>query len=64
MGALRLNERHNLFLIRIINKELDEALHFAIEEKEHSLNAGDVLVVMGPTREIRLFKKEVEACTN
>jgi voltage-gated potassium channel len=54
-----LNERHNLFLIRIIHKELGKALHFAIGGKGHRLDAGDVLVVMGPAREIQLLKKKL-----
>ena len=59
---LRLNEKHNLILIGVVDRELGDQLHFAIGEKEHCLNAGDVLVVMGPAREIKAFKKEVEPC--
>jgi voltage-gated potassium channel len=58
---LKLNEKHNLILIGVVDRELGEALHFAIGEKEYTLNAGDVLVVLGPSREIRSFKEEVEA---
>jgi voltage-gated potassium channel len=61
---LKLHTRYNLILIGVVDKAVDKELHFAIGEKEHSLDAGDVLVVMGPAREIRLFKEEVEACTN
>jgi len=57
---MKLNEKHNLILIGIVDKESGEALHFAIGEQEYSLNAGDVLVVLGPSREIRTFKEEVE----
>ena len=57
---LKLDEKHNLILIGIVDKESGEALHFAIGEQEYSLNAGDVLVVLGPSREIRTFKEEVE----
>jgi voltage-gated potassium channel len=56
---LKLNEKHNLILIGVVDRESDEALHFAIGEKEYTLNAGDVLVVLGPSREIRSFKEEV-----
>jgi voltage-gated potassium channel len=59
---LKLNEKHNLILIGVVDRELGDQLHFAIGEKEHSLDAGDVLVVMGPAREIKAFKKEVEQC--
>ena len=57
---LKLNEKHNLILIGVVDREAGEALHFAIGEQEYSLNAGDVLVVLGPSREIRSFKEEVE----
>lgn len=59
-SALKLNEKHDLILIGVVDRELGDQLHFAIREKEHCLNAGDVLVVMGPAREIKAFKKEVE----
>jgi voltage-gated potassium channel len=59
---LRLNEKHNLILIGVVDRELGDQLHFAIGEKEHCLDAGDVLVVMGPATEIKAFKKEVEQC--
>lgn len=60
LGDLNLNETHNLILIGIVDKELGEELHFSIGEKEHKLDAGDILVVMGPSREIRAFKKDVK----
>ena len=59
-SVLRLNEKYNLILIGVVDRELGEQLHFAIGEKEHCLDAGDILVVMGPAREIKAFKKEIE----
>ena len=59
-SELKLDEKHNLILIGVVDKESGEALHFAIGENEYTLNAGDVLVVLGPSREIRTFKEEVE----
>lgn len=58
-SGLRLNERHNLILIGVVDQEMGEDLHFAVGDKEHVLNAGDVLVVMGPAREIRVFKEHI-----
>lgn len=58
-SQLRLNEEHNLVLIGIVDKELGEDLHFAISEHDHRLNAGDILVILGPSRDIRAFKKKV-----
>lgn len=54
-----LNEQYNLILIGIVDKELGEELHFSINEKQHKLDAGDILVVMGPSREIKAFKKQI-----
>jgi voltage-gated potassium channel len=59
-SQLKLDEKHNLILIGVVDRELGEALHFVIGEKEYTLTAGDVLVVLGPSREIRSFKEEVE----
>jgi voltage-gated potassium channel len=59
-SALKLNEKHNLILIGVVDKELSEDLQFALGEKEYTLDAGDVLVVLGPARAIRLFKEDVE----
>jgi len=58
-SELTLNEKHNLVLIGVVDKELGEKLHFAIGEKDHKLDPGDIIVVLGPSREIRAFKKEV-----
>lgn len=58
-STLRLNERHNLILLGVVDKEMGETLHFAVGDEEHVLNAGDVLVVMGPAREIRTFKERL-----
>jgi voltage-gated potassium channel len=58
---LKLNEKHNLILIGVVDRESGEDLHFAVGEKECTLKTGDVLVVLGPSREIRAFKEEVEA---
>ncbi|MSP28232.1 MAG: TrkA family potassium uptake protein [Methylococcales bacterium] len=56
---LRLAEKYNLILIGIVDRELGDALHFAISEKKYTLNAGDVLVVLGPSREIKQFQDAV-----
>ena len=54
------NEKYNLILIGVVDKELGDKLHFTNGETDHVLNAGDVLVVMGPHRGCRLFRNEVE----
>jgi voltage-gated potassium channel len=60
VNDLDLDETANLILIGIVDKELGESLHFSLGEKRHKIDAGDILVVMGPSRDIRLFKKEVK----
>ncbi len=59
VNDLNLDETANLILIGIVDKKLGENLHFSLGEKQHKIDAGDILVVMGPSRDIRLFKKEV-----
>lgn len=59
-SQLHLDEHNNLILIAIVDKELGEELHFTLGEKDHKLDAGDFLVVLGPSREIRAFKKEAK----
>ncbi len=54
------NEKYNLILIGVVDRELGDQLHFTNGETDHELNAGDVLVVMGPSHGCRLFRNEVE----
>ncbi|MDQ7089351.1 MAG: NAD-binding protein [Methylococcales bacterium] len=57
---LNIDETANLILIGIVSKEHKDTLHFSLAEKKHKINAGDILVVMGPSRDIKLFKKNIE----
>ncbi len=54
------NEQYNIILIGVVDRTLGDQLHFTNGETDHELNAGDVLVVMGPKRGCRLFRTEVE----
>lgn len=60
---LELSKKHNLILVGLIDIELGTDLHFALTGREHYLNAGDILVVLGPSKEIRSFKKEIGMLT-
>ncbi len=60
-SELSLSEQHNLVMVGIVDKELGEEVHFCIDEKDHKLDADDIIIVLGPSREIKAFKKEV-AC--
>jgi voltage-gated potassium channel len=56
-STLRINERHNLILLGVVNRKLGDRLHFPIGDEEHILNGGDVLVVMRPTKDIKSFRE-------
>ncbi len=60
-GALLLAGSYNLILIGVVDKVSGDTLHFVMDEKEHTLSSGDVLVVLGPASDIKAFKEEVEA---
>jgi len=59
-SQLELSSQYNLILIGIVNKQVSDKLHFVAEEFDRRLNVGDILVILGPSREIRAFKKDVE----
>ncbi len=58
-SQLNLSQHHNLVLIGIVDKELSDDFQFVLGEKDHKLDAGDIIVVLGPSREIKAFKEEV-----
>jgi len=60
ISELKLSELYNLILVGVVDKELGDELHFAVGEKEHHLDAGDVLVVLGVASEIQAFKTDIE----
>lgn len=60
VNQLQLSSHYNLILIGIVNKQVSDQLHFVVEEFDRRLNVGDILVILGPSREIRAFKKDVE----
>jgi len=59
-SALLLAGTYNLILIGVVDKVSGDTLHFVMDEKEQSLNAGDVLVVLGPARDIKAFKVKIQ----
>jgi voltage-gated potassium channel len=61
---LNIKDKHNLLLIAVVDKTQEDQLHFVIGDSHPPLKPGDVLVVMGPSREIKLFKEEVEHVGN
>jgi voltage-gated potassium channel len=63
INELKLNRRHNLILLGVVDKTLGEPLHLAIGEQTHLLTNGDILVVLGGAAGIRAFKEEVGRVT-
>lgn len=59
-SQLDLSAHYNLILIGIVNKQISDELHFVAEECDRRLNTGDTLVILGPSREIKAFKKGVD----
>ena len=57
---LQLSSQYNLILIGLVSKHLGNKLHFVAEDLDQRISVGDILVILGPSREIRAFKKDVE----
>lgn len=60
VSQLELGSQYNLLLIGIVNKRSGDRLHFVGEDIDRRLNVGDILVILGPSRDIRAFKQDVE----
>jgi voltage-gated potassium channel len=60
VSQLKLSTRYNLILLGIVDQKTNEQMHFIAEESDRKLNPGDTLVILGPSREIRAFKKDVK----
>lgn len=52
------NKKQDLVIFGIVYKKLGKDLQFTIGEKDRKLTVGDIIVVLGPSREINAFKKE------
>ncbi|NOQ65228.1 MAG: TrkA family potassium uptake protein [Methyloprofundus sp.] len=59
ISQLLLSEQYNLFLIGVVDKELGDKLYFSLGEQDHTLDVGDILVILGANRDITKFKKEI-----
>lgn len=59
VSQLELSTRYNLILVGIINKHISDRMYFVAEEADRRLNPGDTLVILGPSREIRAFTKDI-----
>ena len=57
---LQLSAQYNLIMIGLFSKQFSNKLHFVAEDFDQRISAGDILVILGPSRAIRAFKKDVE----
>ncbi|MCU7906745.1 MAG: NAD-binding protein [Candidatus Thiodiazotropha sp. (ex Epidulcina cf. delphinae)] len=62
LNDLQLGKRYNLIVIGVVDLELGNQLIFSNSGVAHRLDAGDILVVIGPMREITRLKQGV--CEN
>ncbi len=58
-SELSLNNKYNLFLVGVVDKELGDKLYFSLGEQDHMLDVGDILVILGANRDIEKFKQEI-----
>jgi voltage-gated potassium channel len=59
-----IRQKFNLILLGVEDKELGHAIQFATSGFNHKLDAGDKLVVIGPTSEIEAFRQQYTAKSN
>jgi voltage-gated potassium channel len=52
------NKKQDLVIFGIVYNKLGKVLHFTVGEQDRKLTVGDIIVVLGPSREINAFKKE------
>ncbi len=58
---LRLDKRYNLILMGVVNPELGSRFLYSMEIMERRLQAGDVLVVIGPQSEITRLREDLQS---
>jgi voltage-gated potassium channel len=59
LSELDLAGDYNLVLLGVVDRDVSEAFIFATAGLEHRLDAGDVLVVIGPEAEVRRLKERI-----
>jgi voltage-gated potassium channel len=59
LGEFGLAKQHNLILLGIVDRELGDEFIFVTGGTEHQLDAGDMLVVIGPAGEIEGFRQAI-----
>lgn len=59
LRSVRLEERYNLIVLGIVDRELSDELIFSSQSMDHQLDAGDVLVVIGPREDIATLQADL-----
>jgi len=59
LSGLDLAGEYNLVLLGVVDRDLSDAFVFATAGIDHRLDAGDVLVVIGPEGEVRRLKEQI-----
>jgi len=58
LNELDINNKYDLMILGIYDKELKDKFYFVTDGKNHKLDSGDVLAVVGESEEIERFKKD------
>lgn len=61
LGTLELSKHYDLVLIGVVDKELGDEFIFLSSGRDHKLDPGDVLVVIGPPGEIDRLRLDATA---
>lgn len=59
VSELGLDVHYNLILLGVVDKEHGKGLRFVTGRIDYKLDSGDILVVLGPSREILAFKRDI-----
>jgi len=61
LDELSLNERYNLIVLGVVDREYGDNLIFATDPRRHKLDGGDILVVIGPEEAFAQFEHDLHA---
>ncbi len=60
LSELKSHNTHNLIIIGVIDLEQSREMNFVLGDKDHRLDSGDSLLVLGPERAIKLFIEDIQ----
>ena len=59
LHEIELHKQYNIIILAMAEKELEAEFTFAAHEREHKIDAGDILVVMGRENDLSNFEKHI-----